>query len=297
MNQEKEYVLEVAENVFFVEGEGGGAFPHSNSLMISDEKGVLIDTGIGDSRLGALKPRVDVVLNTHCHVDHIRGNHLFSEVWACGVESGAIRSFDAFKRFFGIWGQPMERVIEERLLSYGYRESRVEFEFSGGDVLDFGKTRWEVVLTPGHSPGHCCFYERERGILFSGDIDLTGFGPWYGWPNCSVDDFITSIELLMDMDINILASGHRRPIFSDIASALRAYLGKIYAREEEILDFLKGKHDLKQIVDKAFIYGSAQRRDWVLRVFEENMVRLHLERLIRAGKVEFQGGTYRTTDP
>ena len=32
----------------------------------------------------------------------------------------------------------------------------------------------EVIHTPGHSPGHCCFYERDRGFLFTGDLIYAG---------------------------------------------------------------------------------------------------------------------------
>ena len=36
--------------------------------------------------------------------------------------------------------------------------------------LDLGGRNIQVVHTPGHSPGHCCFYEPERKYLFSGDL-------------------------------------------------------------------------------------------------------------------------------
>lgn len=43
-----------------------------------------------------------------------------------------------------------------------------------GDGLDLGGRKLSVVHTPGHSPGHCCFYEEERGYLFSGDLLYVG---------------------------------------------------------------------------------------------------------------------------
>ncbi|NIM46021.1 MAG: MBL fold metallo-hydrolase [Nitrososphaeria archaeon] len=293
MTLKKERLQELADNIFFVEGEGRGIPPHSNSLLISNEKQVLIDTGLGMRLLRELRSDIDLVINTHCHVDHIRGNHLFKEVWACEIEADAIRSIETFKGLFGMRGHPLEEELVKRLKEYGYHPSRVDKEFCGGDVLEFRETRWEVILTPGHSPGHCCFYEEEVKIVFSGDIDPSAFGPWYGWPKCNIDDFIASIKRLMGMDIEVLVSSHLPPISDGITLALGDYLEKIYNRETKILGFLDKERALKQIVDQAFIYGVKMGRDVIRRLFEENMVRLHLEKLIREGRVEAFSDGYR----
>jgi glyoxylase-like metal-dependent hydrolase (beta-lactamase superfamily II) len=39
-----------------------------------------------------------------------------------------------------------------------------------GDVIDVGNLKLEVLLTPGHAPGHVCFYVREENVLFDGDV-------------------------------------------------------------------------------------------------------------------------------
>ena len=58
-----------------------------------------------------------------------------------------------------------------------------EIAHLNGMILNVGKYEFEVLFTPGHAPGHCCFYCREAGWLFSGDLvfwhsygrtDLTG---------------------------------------------------------------------------------------------------------------------------
>jgi glyoxylase-like metal-dependent hydrolase (beta-lactamase superfamily II) len=43
-------------------------------------------------------------------------------------------------------------------------------ELHGGDKLDVGNLCFEVLHTPGHTPGHVCFYERDEGVLFDGDV-------------------------------------------------------------------------------------------------------------------------------
>ena len=60
---------------------------------------------------------------------------------------------------------------------------RPELDLTDGDVLHVGNYEFKVLLTPGHAPGHCCFYCEKAGWLFSGDLvfyhsygrtDLTG---------------------------------------------------------------------------------------------------------------------------
>ena len=46
--------------------------------------------------------------------------------------------------------------------------------FRDGDVLHFAGTDWNVIATPGHTIGGCCYYLPEEGILFSGDTLFRG---------------------------------------------------------------------------------------------------------------------------
>jgi len=39
-----------------------------------------------------------------------------------------------------------------------------------GDIIKVGQLKFEVLLTPGHAPGHVCFYVRDENILFDGDV-------------------------------------------------------------------------------------------------------------------------------
>ena len=45
---------------------------------------------------------------------------------------------------------------------------------SGGETLSLGEFAFEVLCTPGHSPGHVCFYHRESGTLIAGDTLFSG---------------------------------------------------------------------------------------------------------------------------
>lgn len=43
-----------------------------------------------------------------------------------------------------------------------------------GDSIDLGNRKVQVIHTPGHSPGHICFYESDRQVLYSGDLIYAG---------------------------------------------------------------------------------------------------------------------------
>lgn len=101
------------------------------------------------------------LINTHCHLDHVFGNHFVHKTWGLELEihRGELPVLEAVpqvSRFYGIpSGEPSPmpgRFIEE------------------GDVVSFGNTRLEAILTPGHSPASLSFFIREDKLLLAGDV-------------------------------------------------------------------------------------------------------------------------------
>ena len=62
-----------------------------------------------------------------------------------------------------------------------------------GDVIDIGGRRIEVCHTPGHSPGHMCFWEKERGYLFTGDLVYKDTLFAY-YPSTDPEAYLASLE-------------------------------------------------------------------------------------------------------
>jgi hydroxyacylglutathione hydrolase len=88
-----------------------------------------------------------------------------------------------------------------------------DLELHGGDELEVGTLRLQVLHTPGHTPGHVCFYESENGVLFDGDVlfyrgigrtDLPG-GDWQQLLN-SIQSSLFSLP-----DDTVVYSGHGGP--------------------------------------------------------------------------------------
>jgi glyoxylase-like metal-dependent hydrolase (beta-lactamase superfamily II) len=89
--------MENYKDIRIIEGPNSGRYPYSNSLIIG--KSCLIDTGAGN----VLKSiRVDWVLNSHWHEDHIALNKIGKKVAAHYLDADAIESYEEFKRRYAL---------------------------------------------------------------------------------------------------------------------------------------------------------------------------------------------------
>lgn len=283
----KDQTIPLDEDIFLIIGKNNGTFPYCNALLIADDETVLIDSGIGTKILEPLKDHIDILINSHYHIDHVSGNHLIPELWVSEQENGVTSSFDRYRRFAGIMGTPIEsdwlRWFDKH---FTFKPSYPTRILKPNEILDFGSTSWRVIHTPGHTPGHCCFYEPERRIMFSSDIDLAGFGPWYGNPNADLDDFAHSIKTVADHDISVIASSHVFPIKAGIVEALNRYLNVLSARDRLILAHLVNEMSLDELEQKNIIYRREQKSYASFAWFEKNMLSKHLLRLVEDGKVK-----------
>ena len=138
----------------------------TNAYVVGDEEtreGVVIDPGGNPERILAAVERhgltIRYVLNTHAHFDHTEANGAL--VAATGAPL-ALHPLDkpilAAAGGAGFFGLPLKPGPAPDL------------ELADGDVLEVGGLRLQVLHTPGHSPGHVCFYEAGAGVVFDGDV-------------------------------------------------------------------------------------------------------------------------------
>jgi glyoxylase-like metal-dependent hydrolase (beta-lactamase superfamily II) len=76
-----------------------------------------------------------------------------------------------------------------------------------GDVVDLGDRAFEVIHTPGHSPGGIALYENRTGILLSGDIIYDGplIDDVY---HSDISDYMATLMRLRDLDVSVVHGGH-----------------------------------------------------------------------------------------
>lgn len=284
--------VEIVENIIFIEGKNKGRYPYSNSILIGDDVKVLIDTGMGPDLAIKIENerKIDWVINSHGHEDHTVCNYLFknARISSHKFDAPVIRSVRKLVELYPssteLPKEPMDLFLEQ----FGLRNSRVDLEFEDGYVFDLGRLKLNVIHTPGHSLGHCCFSIPSEKIVFLADIDLSSFGPWYGCLDSDIDQFTESIKIIRDLKFEVAITSHKAIIRGQeiIEEKLNLYLHKIFEREEKLLELLDKERSIDEIVDKAIIYEHFPEPKAMFKLLEKTMMEKHLERLIRKNLVE-----------
>lgn len=263
-------------------------FPYCNCILIEDDLVCLIDTSVTDDSFNYLRTtHLDLILSTHYHVDHNMHNIDFPQarIMAHEADFRYLSSQECFITTLGSHyvGKDLTQYLKLDMLGYRFREPHETM--IDGTVIDLGRTRIEVLHLPGHTPGHCGFLIPELGLVFSTDLDLARFGPWYGNAVSNVNDFINSIDRIIQMKPEMLITSHASgPITSNIQTRMTRFRDEIYRREKGVIEALyRGKHTLWEIVDENIIYRKFHEPQ--MRYFEWFMIKQHVERLEQLDKV------------
>lgn len=147
------------------------------------------------------------LLITHGHVDHVGGSGSLAA--ATGV-TAYIHPDDDYLTL-----HPAEQLrhLFGFVLPGDFRPPERYRELGDGMALDLAGLGIEVLGTPGHTPGHCCFYLAGEGILFSGDQLFAGSIGRTDLPGGDFEVLMTSMAdkvLPLDDDVRVLP-GHGPP--------------------------------------------------------------------------------------
>ncbi len=270
----------------------------ANSLLIEDERVMLVDTGFGPKNVPVVaKLPVDYLVNSHFHEDHVMFNYLFprAQLWVPLEDEPGISSRQAYIDWYGFQEFNGQHVQDWIFKTFDWREYKADYCFTDGQIWNLGDTIVEAVHAPGHTKGHYAFWMAKEKVLFAADVALTRTGPWYGNVTSDVDDFITTIKKLKDLKPQVVISAHRSIIQENIDELFDMYLSVIYEREERLLKYLRQPHTAEEITDQKFLYGY-QPAEFIQRMFERVHVHTHLRRLVNLGWVEEKAGQYWRTD-
>jgi hydroxyacylglutathione hydrolase len=284
--------------ITFIPGQKESRYPACSSLFIDDDRKAIVDPGSDEELLKDLASRnkVDALICTHYHEDHIAFNHLFedSQLWVHDTEAACYRFYSTLVHCYGVDDSPYTKQWRDLLVGeFHYREREVARTLRDGDILDFGRTRATVVHTPGHTVGHCSLHFPDEGILFLADLDLTPFGPWYGDRVSSIDQTISSMERLLKIPADIYITSHEMGIIEgDISGLAQQYLEVIDQRGRKLLEFLEEPRTLDEIAGQWIIYGKAREPLFFFEMGERGMIAKHLDRLISGGGVRERDGRF-----
>lgn len=272
-----------------------GNLPACNSLRIDGEVAVIIDTGA--SEVAEYQGKTEIVINTHFHKDHTILNHLFAEqaqLWVPAYSAEVFQNPEKVSEYTGI--HLLDPESQQELIASGRFSAnlQVHHTIQDGDVLDFGKTKLRVIHAPGHACDHIMLYEEKNGILFSTDVDMTPFGPWYGNPHSSIVRFVEDIEKIRAIRPAVLITSHMPQIYrEDLDLLLDVYAGKIAKRDERILNILREKPcTLEEVMEGRPIFRKHAPPVALNRLFDMFMIKHHLERLVEQGLVREEEGIY-----
>ena len=285
-------------NLVFIEGPKGGRYPFCNTVLIDDARRTLIDPGAEYERLLQIKKErpVDMIINSHYHEDHTSMNYLFpeSDLYVPRDETPCFTSIERLLDFYGL-SDPAYRDYWKGLLRerFNYREREPAGELVDGMTIDFGNTVMEVIHTPGHTIGHSSFYFPREGLLFLGDLDLTPFGPLYSDWGSDIDETISSVHRLLEIDAAVYITCHEAGVIEgDIRPLARKYLDIIEQRETALIDFLKKPHTMDEIVNQWIIYRKPREPKAFFEFGERGMMTKHLERLVAKDIVGTRDASY-----
>lgn len=285
----------ILDDIYII-STGNGSFPSSFSYYIDDYKKALIDTPLDTTFASYFDKRpVDMIICTHCHRDHVGCNHLFpeSKIYAHPLDIPAMQSIDVFCHCYGVYDYGSNEFREIFLSnSEDFHPFPIHKQIQEGDIIELGKNKLEVIHTPGHTPGHCVLYLRDREILFTGDIDLTAFGPWYGNINSDVDELINSIKRIIDLNPRVILSGHKGMISKNIQDKLNRYLNRIFETETLILKELETPLTLEELINKKIIYKHWLEPASLMHHWEKMCIIVHLRRLLKAGMIQLNDDYY-----
>jgi hydroxyacylglutathione hydrolase len=181
----------VQENCFLVRAERG-------------DRAVMVDPGEEAPRLlAAIEDagvRLDAILLTHTHFDHV------------GAVAPVARATGA-----PVYCPQLEVPVLQDIMAFvpwpgfgPYESWDPEHTVAGGETLELAGLTFDVVFTPGHSPGHVTYAVRDEGVLFSGDVLFQGSVGRIDLPGGDGPTLMRSIAVLLDRfdDETVVHPGH-----------------------------------------------------------------------------------------
>ena len=282
----------------FIPGENRGKYPFCHSLYL-DGAGILIDPASDRDRLKRLHKESGVreVWLSHWHEDHFMHLDLFEDLPLLISEQDApqLSDVELFLDGYGIKMEDQRRIWREIVTTQFHFRPRKPAGFLDGEhKIQLEDLTVEIIRTPGHTPGHLCFFFQEPGVLFLGDYDLTAFGPWYGDRDSSIQDTIASVERLKQIPATIWLTCHETGVFEENPGDLwDQYLAVIDYREQRLLDYLDQPRTMTDIVDAWIVYQRPRDPKEFYALTEEMIMQKHLDLLVSKSLVVKEGEQYR----
>lgn len=204
-------------------------------LLNGSKRSLLIDTGLGISDISGevakLASKPVTAIATHIHWDHIGGHSHFPDFYVHREE------LDWLNGKFPLPIETVREMVVDRCdLPDGFRaEDYTLFQgtptkiLTGHEIIDIGGREVEVLHTPGHSPGHLCFWEKDTGYLFTGDLVYKDILFAY-YPSTDPEAYLASLEEVSALPVKrVFPAHHSLDIQPEILIRMRDALRRLKA--------------------------------------------------------------------
>ena len=191
---------------------------------------LLIDTGMGIASLAEAaadlfdKPLITIL--THCHMDHAGGAHEFPGCCVHPAEASALAdgsnhipldisvySPDDLAWFTSI-GYDISGGLLTAIPHAGFDPATHQMQtmenskaINEGDIVDTGDRAFEVLHLPGHSPGSIALWDKESGVMFSGDVVYDG-ALLDQIPGSEPEVYRKTMERVRELPVSVVHAGH-----------------------------------------------------------------------------------------
>lgn len=228
------------------------------SFVVTSDGVVVIDTPQLPTKAVEMRQAAEhhgpirYVINTEHHVDHIFGNYYFRGAGEVVHHQGVYDNFmvvspDLDPYAYAAEAIPTddpdgEAIFPERD-EYYEDPNKGKLVFSGNLTLRVGGHTFELIHTPGHTPGQVAVYVPEERVVFTGD---TVFNECQTWLMTSkVDEWVTALETIGRLDVDHVVPGHgpvttkeylatQRSVLLEWKSAVAIAVAKGWSREETV---------------------------------------------------------------
>lgn len=277
-----------------------------NVYLVKDgDEWALIDTGMNSPEsltafqealetVGCPLTSVQKLLSSHHHPDHFGASErqkalTGAEVYFHPLEAERVRRLQTVQpeeslAFFRQHGVPVPHGVEGmptpmQVWGSNYAPTTPDHLLDDEDVIRVGAREIQVVWTPGHSPGHCCFYFPEDKVLIVGDHLLPKITPHVGaypnGPENPLGDFLDSQWKIQQLDVKLVLPAHGA-VFADHRARSNQIIEHHEYRLEEIADTIRRQP--KTAYDIAVeVFGNDQSRPLfhLLAATFETLAHLH----------------------
>ena len=287
----------LTDRVSVLVGARNGLYPSGNTLLVrGSSETVVIDPSVDVVSRGGVPAPVDAVLNSHSHEDHVACNGFFADarIHVHDADLPGVRSVDGLMDVYGYQGTLRERFQKICCEDFYFTPRPDAIGFADGHVFELGGVAVEAVHLPGHTRGHSGFRIGQE-VFFLSDIDLTGFGPYYGDVWSDLEDFEESLRRVRDEEADYYVTFHHKGViegrerFVEMVDAFHAVIDR---RHAAMLEYLAEPRSLDELAAHRFIYRKHVDLVFVDSV-ERRSAQLHVERMLARGEaIESEPGRY-----